>query len=333
MDFENKYNTYKEVDEMIAAVRDGNMEAYKTHEMDMHDLRKRHHFMIEHPGHCYAYSKRRKRIVIPKVSMRENMICNIRDLSIGNHSPSESIIVNRENYAKQALIMFYPHRRLEVLMLGESFWSKFVQVGGLVPYNSTTDSESGKDKLCSLWEKGKDILHNIQAKLTMENEMKRPPDPIQLQTEKPTKTGERAKSNIDDDYYEVNYDVEISDFDVDLDEAEERFLEPVARDQLRDSNAVIERATISKDNIVNIEPESNNLLVTRSDKTDELKNDSSDISITQCDTPRQNYRTVISLIAGSLIGDYDDIGEDNTRENMIEEEQIRLPSIVDNASI
>ena len=163
--------------------------------------------------------------------------------------------------------------------------------------------------------------------------MKRPPDPIQLQTEKPTKTGERAKSNIDDDYYEVNYDVEISDFDVDLDEAEERFLEPVARDQLRDSNAVIERATISKDNIVNIEPESNNLLVTRSDKTDELKNDSSDISSTQCDTPRQNYRTVISLIAGSLIGNYDDIGEDNTRENMTEEEQNRLPSMVDAASI
>ena len=144
-----------------------------------------------------------------------------------------------------------------------------------MPYNMTSDSESGKDKLrrtkC-LWEKGKDILHNIQAKLTMENEMKRPPDPIQLQTEKPTKTGERAKSNIGDDYYEVNYDVEISDFDVDLDEAEERFLEPVARDQLRDSNAVIERAIISKENIVNIEPKSKNLLVMCLDKIDEMRN-------------------------------------------------------------
>ena len=49
MDFEKKHNTYKEVDEMIVVVRDGNMEAYKTHEMDMHDLRKRHYFMIEHP--------------------------------------------------------------------------------------------------------------------------------------------------------------------------------------------------------------------------------------------------------------------------------------------
>ena len=127
--------------------------------------------------------------------------------------------------------------------------------------------------------------------------------------------------------------MEISDFDVDLDEAEERFLEPVPRDQLRDSNAVIERAAISKDNIVNIEPELNNLLVTHSDKTDEMKSDSGDISMVQCDTPRQNYSTVISLIAGSLIGNYDGIVEDNTRTNMIEEEQIRLPSIVDNASV
>ena len=152
----------------------------------------------------------------------------------------------------------------------------------------------------------------------MANEMKRSPDPIQLQTQKPTKTGERGKSNIDDDYYEVSYDVEISNFDIDLDtlkQAEEICLEPVARDQLRDSNAVIDRAIISKKNIVNIEPESDNLLETRSDKTDEMRNDISDISITQCDTPRQNYRTVISLIAGSLIGNYDGIVEDNTITN------------------
>ena len=97
----------------------------------------------------------------------------------------------------------------------------------------------------------------------------------------------------------------MSDFDVDLDTlkvAEERFLEPVARDKLRDSNAVIERAIISTENIVNIEPGSDNLLVTCLDTTDKVRNDNSDISITYCDMPQQNYRTVVSLIAGSLTG-------------------------------
>ena len=58
--------------------------------------------------------------------------------------------------------------------------------------------------------------------------MSRPPDPIQLQKTKSKSTGERAKTNIDDDCMEDNYDIEISDFDVDLGklkEAEEHFLD------------------------------------------------------------------------------------------------------------
>ena len=76
--------------------------------------------------------------------------------------------------------------------------------------------------------KGKDILHNIQARQTMEYDMSRPPDPIQLQTTKSKSTGERAKTSIDMDYMEDEYDIEISNFDVDLGEfkeTEEHFLE------------------------------------------------------------------------------------------------------------
>ena len=40
MDFEKRYNTYKEVDEMLVVARDGTIEAYKTLEMGMNDLRK-----------------------------------------------------------------------------------------------------------------------------------------------------------------------------------------------------------------------------------------------------------------------------------------------------
>ena len=69
MDFEKKYNTNKEVDEMLAAAKQGKMHAYKTLNMDDNDLRKRHYFMEKHPGHFYVYVERYKHITIPKGSM------------------------------------------------------------------------------------------------------------------------------------------------------------------------------------------------------------------------------------------------------------------------
>ena len=83
--------------------------------------------------------------------------------------------------------MFYPHRSINDLMRNNSFWSKFVEVGGLTPYNPRVDKRRNINNLREtrcFWEKGKDILHNIQARQTMENEMKRPPDPVQIRTKK-----------------------------------------------------------------------------------------------------------------------------------------------------
>ena len=57
MDFEKKYNTYKEVDEMLAAKKHGKTNEYKTLDMDANDLRNRHYFLEGHPGHFYAYLK------------------------------------------------------------------------------------------------------------------------------------------------------------------------------------------------------------------------------------------------------------------------------------
>ena len=81
---------------MLAAAKQGETHAYKTFDMDDNDLRKRHYFTEEHPGHFYAYLKRRKHIVIPKVLMKEDMLCNIANLALDKHSPSESLLVCRE---------------------------------------------------------------------------------------------------------------------------------------------------------------------------------------------------------------------------------------------
>ena len=78
-------------------------------------------------------------------------------------------------------------------------------------------------------------------------------------------------------YMEDNYDIEISDFDVDLDElkeAEEHFLEAIPREQLRDSGAMIKKATIFKENVVQLTPKSDSFVVTTSDSANEADNNS-----------------------------------------------------------
>ena len=119
--------------------------------------------------------------------MKEDMLCDIAALALDDDSASESVLICRENYAKQALMMFYPHRSINDLMRNNSFGGKFVEVGGLTPYNPRVDKTRNINNLREtrcFWEKGKDILHNIQARQTMENEMKRPLDPVQIQTKK-----------------------------------------------------------------------------------------------------------------------------------------------------
>ena len=66
--------------------------------------------------------------------MKENMLCDIAALALDKDSASKNVVTYRINYAKQALMMFYPHRTIDDIMVDNSFWSKFVQVGGLTPY-------------------------------------------------------------------------------------------------------------------------------------------------------------------------------------------------------
>ena len=102
--------------------------------MDDNDLQKRHYFAKELPRHRYAYLKRRKHIVIPKILMKEGMLCDMSNLALDKHLPSESVLVFRENYAKQALMMFYPHRTNHDLRSNGSFGASLFKLVGLTSY-------------------------------------------------------------------------------------------------------------------------------------------------------------------------------------------------------
>eukprot|EP00984_Skeletonema_dohrnii_P028962 scaffold19229_cov91-Skeletonema_dohrnii-CCMP3373.AAC.1 len=130
--------------------------------------------------------------------MRNGRLCDVELLEIWNTSPSFNTARYRENYAKQALMMFFPITVVDDLNSNGSHWEKFIAVGGTKCYDAKLDCQDETPAGC-MWEYGKRILENVQTRKTVKSKMKRPPDPLALGTKRPQSTGERMKADIDDE--------------------------------------------------------------------------------------------------------------------------------------
>ena len=124
-----------------------------------------HHFEEGHPGRKYCYLKKCKNPFVPKVSSPKNMICDLEFLELDvehdmEHSePSPSALQMREDYAKCALVLFYPFRDTELFVLSESdncLWDKFQRVMS----EEVSDNEDP-----GFWPDGKYILQNMQDRI------------------------------------------------------------------------------------------------------------------------------------------------------------------------
>ena len=103
-------------------------------------------FTDEHPSHKYMSLNKRKKIAVPRIGVSK-MIPNVKDLHLNEMgNQSEDVMEKRETYAKIALVLFYPFRIRSDLVLGSSYWRKYLQV-------------LNENKL---WKKGLEILQNIQ---------------------------------------------------------------------------------------------------------------------------------------------------------------------------
>lgn len=129
-------------------------------------------FKSSHPGHKFSHLAELSQEVIPKISLPPGRICSIENLEWNRTEGNETVDKFRDDYAKLALLMFYPFRTLADLKLDGSYWKRF----------STELScyKNGKD--FTFWEKGFDILQNIQDRVTLEKDLKRARDPVTLQT-------------------------------------------------------------------------------------------------------------------------------------------------------
>ena len=62
--------------------------------------------------------------------MPKGMICDLEDLQLSEENPSDEALQNRENYAKVALILFYPFQDNSIFSLKEDgcLWEKMTRL-------------------------------------------------------------------------------------------------------------------------------------------------------------------------------------------------------------
>ena len=162
-------------------------------------------FRPDHPGQKYLYLKERDKLAIPRISAGRDKLCNLRELKwsdpFGEYD--STVTKKREDYAKYALMLFMPFTELDDLRVDGSFWKKFRDE--LKAHNENLST-------CQFWERGFQILQNMQDRDTASTSSRRARDPVVKGTTCNIPTGERKKQGIDGDDDDA-FDVDIDEFD------------------------------------------------------------------------------------------------------------------------
>jgi hypothetical protein len=164
---------------------------YWEKEFCSHDGSNEDSFLPDHPGMLFTYCSRREQMVIPKVSYNKNSLCMIADLDIDNKYPTYGIQHVREVYAKTALLLFYPYRSLSDLVINGSYWTKFM----------VELRKKRRNIYSKFFDRGWEILQNIDDRLTMQKHGKRPKDEIDRVTvcEDAFQTGSKKRKRVEQD--------------------------------------------------------------------------------------------------------------------------------------
>jgi hypothetical protein len=146
---------------------------YKTmSKMKKQNEEEKHEFSTTHPGHDFSHLIKIQQGTIPRISLPKHGLCPIKDLQLNTTNPTDECFQKREKYAKMALIMFYPFRCLQELKTDNSYWTKL--------FNEL--QKHIKDEDTKFWKKGFDILQNINDRTSLDKEIKRARDPINMKT-------------------------------------------------------------------------------------------------------------------------------------------------------
>jgi hypothetical protein len=173
---------------------------YEKHFVSHDGSNKEFSFVDDHPGRLYVQCVPREHWVIPRVSFIKNSLCMIADLKINNEHPSANTIRIREVYAKTALLQFYPYRTDDDLKINDSYWMQFM----------VELQKKRRGMTTKFWDKGFDILQNIDDRLTMQKHGKRPLDEVDRMTkcsqEFDTGTKKRKRGSDEDEFLDLDDD-------------------------------------------------------------------------------------------------------------------------------
>lgn len=151
------------------------------------------HFKEDHPGRRYCYLKKSSKLTIPKLSTPKGMLCDLDHLELGETDVGAETKLLRIDYAKIALILFYPFRGTEIfdtLVDDDDLWAKFQRLK-----NETNEG--------LFWRNGIEILQNMQD-IKQSGKCKIPADSLNSSTIQKVYVGveekeEKNPSNYDSD--------------------------------------------------------------------------------------------------------------------------------------
>jgi hypothetical protein len=153
-------------------------------------------FSDSHPGYKFGHLSELKHSTISRIALPQNKLCSLEEFELQHTNSAEKLHDKQEMYAKMALLMFYPYQKLNDMTDDGSNWKKI---------HSKLQCHLLK-KYTTFWEKGFEILQNIEDRATLQKYVKRARDPISTATinEKPD---EANKNQTDFSYIDQVVDI------------------------------------------------------------------------------------------------------------------------------
>jgi len=271
-------------------------------------------FPTKHPGHEFAYMHPLKVPAVVVVSYPEGKLCLLKELELTSDNPSQLAQEKREDYAKVALMMFYPFRTLDDLLTNGSYWTTFDRERK--GYFSGTKTV--------FWAEGFKILQNIEDRMSIQlsKSRVRARDPVQLRSVVKSDDKEKKKKKNDGDqapdisFYDDSDDESYDDSDMEDGEkyadrdrrTHDHLVNRLKKVRVKDK-CISARITSLDASLIQTDDEST---TSNAHGGDDGNNSQEGEMNTNSYYENRDYPTLIKLITGSLIGgsaSYDDIYE------------------------
>ena len=306
-------------------------------------------FLDGHPGYGFAYLKKNRFFKIPMISMEKNKLCLIKDLQLECTTPDESTAIIRETYAKTALMLFAPFRKLTDLKTDDSYWATFdglrrahydlpadtrisVELNNGFNSQAMAPDDHIRYNGTLFWKKGFDILHNIEDKYAVEESHQRAVDHLTKSTACRGVTADiaNAKQNKDEKIKDILF---YCDDDIDVEDTHDT-IDEFSASWLYSHSRLLDQCNATNDRTVAARLLSDDSILVQDDVIDtgaKTLASACEGILSQHNYDRE-YRSIITLIEGTLLGGgiYDEVYlEDTFHENPIEHAEIRQQDSAD----